>query len=79
MDDSIAEIEDELRRICARSIDVGPAHAIRVRDDGDGQATLRGAPRGIDFSWYGSTAKILERLSGLPDNGGPETIRSEFA
>jgi hypothetical protein len=79
MDDSIAEIEDELRRICARSIDVGPAHAIRVRDDGDGQATLLGPTRGIDFTWYGSAAKILERLGGLPDNGGPETIRSEFA
>ena len=79
MDDSIAEIEDELRRICARSIDVGPAHAIRVRDDGDGQATLLGPPRDIDFHWGGSTAKMLERLGGLPDNGGPEAIRSEFA
>jgi hypothetical protein len=79
MGNSIAEIEDELRRICARSIDVGPTHAIRIRDDGDGQATLLGPPRGIDFHWGGSTAKILQRLGGLPDNGGPEAIRTEFA
>jgi len=79
MEDSIAEIEDQLRRLCARAIDVGPVHGIRVRDDGDGQATLHGSPRDIGFHWGGSTAKILERLSGLPDNGGPEAIRSEFA
>jgi len=79
MDDSIAEIEDQLRRLCARAIDVGPVDGIRVRDDGDGQATLHGSPRDIDFTWHGSTEKILERLKPLPDNSGPEAIRSEFA
>jgi hypothetical protein len=79
MSDPIAEIRDELFRLKARPLDVGPTDAIGVRDDGNGRATLQGSVKRQSFHWYGDAAEILERLRGLPDDGGPEAIRSEFA
>jgi hypothetical protein len=77
--DPIAEIRDELFRLKARSLDVGPIDAIGFRDDGNGRATLHGSVKRLPFDWYGDVAEILERLRGLPDGSGPEAIRSEFA
>jgi hypothetical protein len=79
MPDPIAEIRDELFRLKARSLDVGPTDAIGVRDDGKGRATLQGSVKRLPFHWHGAAAEILKRLRGLPDDSGPEAIRSEFA
>jgi hypothetical protein len=37
-----------------------------------------GSARRADFNYFGTAAEILERLRGLPDDSGPEAIRSEF-
>lgn len=61
-------------------MDVGRVDEIRVRDREGGYAQLEGAPvKDPDFDWFGKAAEIYERLAGLPDGGGPEAIRSEFA
>lgn len=80
MADEIEAIRAELHRLGATYPEHVPAiDAIGVRDDGNGNATLLGSPRGIDFHWFGEASEILARLRGLPDNAGPEGIRSEFA
>jgi hypothetical protein len=81
--DVIAAIKDELFRLRARSLDVGP-DAISVEDRGNGNAVLHGvSTRRGDFFFPGRATDILERLRGLPDQpehgSGPEVIRSEFA
>ena len=79
MSDPIAEIRAELFRLRARPIDVGPLDAIGVRAEASGHATLLGSlRRHPEFFWRGDPTEILERLRGLPDDGGPEAIRSEF-
>src|SRR5205823_13363873 len=45
----------------------------------DGTGCGGTATKGRHFNWYGSAAEILERLRDLPDDSGPEAIRSEFA
>jgi hypothetical protein len=82
--DSVAEpildaIRAELFRLRADEASVGPAAAIYVRDRGHGNAVLQGSTRGQDFDWFGSGEVILERLRSLPEDSGPEAIRSEFA
>jgi hypothetical protein len=77
--DLIEDIRDQLRRLRATRRDVGPLDAISVEDRGNGDAELRGSPRHSNFYWIGPADQILDRLSGLPDEGGPEAIRSEFA
>jgi len=75
----IAAIRDELFRLRARPEDVGPLDAISAQDRGHGNAVLTGAVRrSPDFNYFGAASEILERLRGLPDNAGPEAIRSEF-
>jgi hypothetical protein len=76
--DIIAAIRDELFRLRARSQDVGYVDAIYVHDHGHGNAALTGSPRRPDFDHFGAATEILERLRGLPDDGAPEVIRSEF-
>jgi hypothetical protein len=40
---------------------------------------LKGSPRRKpDFHWLGKAEEILKGLAGLPDDGGPEAIVSEF-
>jgi hypothetical protein len=73
------QIRAQIFRLRARSKDVGPVDAIGVKDRGDGIAELHGSARRADFHWVGPADEILERLSGLPDDSGPEAIRSEFA
>ena len=76
---TIAAIKEELFRLRARSIDVGPVEAISVADRTHGNALLSGSPRRAPvFAYFGAATEILERLRGLPDDGGPEAIRSEF-
>jgi hypothetical protein len=53
--------------------------AIYARDRKHGNAVLQGSTRTRAFDWFGPAEEILERLRGLPDDGGPEAIRSEFA
>jgi len=60
-------------------LDVGPTDAIGVGDGGNGRAEPHGSVKRPAFDWYGDAAEILERLRDLPDGGGPEAIRSEFA
>lgn len=80
MDDLIAAIRQELKRLEATAGDVGPTEEIRVSDRGGGYAQLEGSSRKEpDFHWYGRATEIHLRLAGLPDRGGPEVIRSQFA
>ena len=78
-DEVIGAIEDELMRLCARGRDAGPMDAITVQDRGDGSAALLGSVNREEFNWLGPATEILQRLRSLPDNSGPEVIRSEFA
>lgn len=71
-------IRAELRRLGADADTVGPADAIRVRDQGEGYAQLEGSPVSPDFAWFGRVGEILGRLQGLPTGAGLEVIRSEF-
>ena len=76
----IEAIREEFKRLRATRLDVGPVDCIGVEDRGDGYALLKGSPvRNPDFHWFGRADEILRRLRGLPDDGGPEVIRSEFA
>ena len=75
----VAAVRRELFRLRADMASVGPMDAIYVRDDGDGNATLHGSSRApVDFWWPGTADEILERLSQLPEDAGPEVVRSEF-
>jgi hypothetical protein len=75
----IAAIREELFRLRARYQDVGPLDAISVGSRGYGNALLSGsARRSPVFAYFGAATEILERLRGLPDDSGPEAIRSEF-
>ncbi len=65
-DSTLDAIRVELFRLRADEASVGPVAASYGRER---QA----------FDWFGSTEAILERLRGLPDDSGPEAIRSEFA
>jgi hypothetical protein len=77
-DANITSIRCELFRLKARREDVGEADGIRVSSRGHGNATLTGSSRRPDFDYFGAAIEILERLRGLPDDGGHEVIRSEF-
>jgi hypothetical protein len=75
--DTIQKIRDELFRLGARFEDVG-GDGMKVEDRGHGNAVIQGL-HGRDPDWFGPAQEILDRLSGLPDDGGPEVVRSEFA
>ena len=80
--DVIAAIRGELARLGATYPSAPAVDEVTVRDDGSGDVTLRGSPRGIDFLWSGREDDCLRRLRGLPDppgGFGAEMIRSEFA
>ena len=77
-DSAIDAIRAELFRLRADGASVGPAAAIYVRDRGHGNTVLQGSTRAPTFDWFGSAEEILERLRSLPDDGGPEMIRSEL-
>ena len=77
-DSTVDAIRAELFRLRADEASVGPAAAIYVRDRGHGNTILQGSTRAPTFDWFGSAEEILERLRGLPEDGGPEMIRSEF-
>jgi hypothetical protein len=74
----IAAIRNELFRLRARPEDVGAVDGISVQDRGHENAALTGSVKQADFNYFGAGTEILERLRGLPDDGGPEAIRSEF-
>jgi hypothetical protein len=74
----IAAIRDELFRLRARPEDVGGVNAIYVQNRGGGNVVVTGSTKRPDFNYFGAAAEILERLTGLPDDSGPEAIRSEF-
>jgi hypothetical protein len=77
--DLVALIRGELFRLRARPEDVGPLDGITVGDRGDWTAALTGSSRrSPDFFFRGPQTSILDRLRGLPDDGGPEVVRSEF-
>jgi hypothetical protein len=78
MADVIGEIRAELERLGVTYPTVPGLDVIGVRDAGGGNAVLSGSPRGIDFHWFDTASAILERLRELPDDAGPERIRSEF-
>jgi hypothetical protein len=75
-DDTIEKIRAELFRLRARVEDVG-RDGIEAGARGDDGAVLQ-CRSGRDFYWTGRADEILQRLSGLPDDSGPEAIRSEF-
>jgi hypothetical protein len=76
---ALAAIREELFRLRARDQDVGYLDAISAGDRGHGNVVLSGSPRrDPDFHYFGAATEILERLRGLPDDSGPEAIRSEF-
>jgi len=77
-DEVIGAIEHELMRLCARRRDAGPMDAITVEARGEGNAVLLGSVNREEFHWLGPSTEILQRLLRLPDNSGPEVIRSEF-
>jgi hypothetical protein len=78
MDGSSVALRDELSRLRARPEDVGAVDGISAQDRGHGNAVLTGSAKRLDFNYFGAAAEILERLRGLPDDSGPEAIRSEF-
>ena len=78
-DSTLDAIRVELFRLRADEASVGPVAAIYVRDRKHGNVVLQGSTHAQAFDWFGSAEEILERLRGLPDDGGPEMIRSEFA
>jgi hypothetical protein len=71
-------IRDELFRLRARSEDVGVVDGISVQDRGHGNVVLTGSSKRHDFNYFRPATEILGRLRGLPADGGPEAIRSEF-
>jgi len=75
----IEAIRAELHRVGVTHPTVPHVDAIGVTDRGYHNAQLSGSPRGIDFTWFDSASAILECLRELPDNAGPERVRSEFA
>jgi hypothetical protein len=75
---SIEAIRSELFRIRADAGSVGQTDAIFVKDWPEAYASLEGSPRATDFHWFGPALEILTRLSELPDEAGPEAVRSEF-
>jgi hypothetical protein len=78
-DPTVEAIRSEIFRLRADEGSVGPTEAIYVHDRDNGNAVLQASARGRDLDWFGSAEEILERLRGLPEGGGPEAIRSEFA
>ena len=79
MADVIGDIRAELERLGVTYPTVPGLDVIGVRDAGGGNASLAGSPRGKDFQWFGAASVILERLRELPDDAGPERVRSEFS
>jgi hypothetical protein len=73
----VEKIRVELRRLYARPEDVG-RDGIQVGDRGHGNVVLS-CRSGRAFDWFGSGEEALEKLVGLPDAGGAEAVRSEFA
>jgi len=77
MADLIADIRSELLRLGVTYPAVARADEINVTDHRDGNVALSGA-EGVDLL-FGTAAAILERLSTLPTDAGPERVRSELA
>ena len=77
-DSTVDAIRAELFRLRADEASVGPVTAIYVRDRRHGNVVLHGSTRAPAFDWFRSAEEILERLRSLPDDGGPEMIRSEL-
>jgi hypothetical protein len=79
-EDIFGQIRAELERLAATTPHVQAAESVGVTDMGEGMARLDGSPvRKPPFFWVGKATEILQRLSDLPDDAGPEAIRSEFA
>lgn len=74
--DLTEKIRAELFRLRARVEDVG-RDGIEVSDRGQGYVILH-CRSGRNFEWFGSAQEALQRLSGLPDDGSHEVVRSEF-
>jgi hypothetical protein len=79
MADVIEELRAELFRLGATYPSVSRVDEITVTDHRSGNVALTGSPRGIDFYSPDEATVILDRLRKLPDNAGPERVRSEFA
>jgi hypothetical protein len=81
--DVIERIRRQLWRLGARASQdvahVGEREMMVVGDLGDGEVLLTASPADDNFYWHGSATDVLERLSGLPDGGGAQAVRSEFA
>jgi hypothetical protein len=79
MADVIEEIRAELFRLGATYPTVPRVDEITVTDHRSGNVVFSGSPRGGDFYSPEEATVILDRLRTLPDNAGPERVRSEFA
>jgi hypothetical protein len=77
--DVIEGIRAELVRLGATYPAVPRVDEITVTDHRSGNVALTGSPRGVDFYSPDEATVILDRLRELPDNAGPERVRSEFA
>ena len=71
-------IRSELRRLGADVGSVGPEEGIRVQDRWGGVAALAVSAATRDFIIADPVEEILTRLRALPDDVGPEGVRSEF-
>jgi hypothetical protein len=78
MTDVIADIRAELFRLGVTYPTVPRVDEITVTDHRSGNIALSGSPRGVDFYAPEEAAVILDRLRRLPDDAGPERVRSEF-
>ena len=78
MTDVIEELRAELFRLGATYPTVPRTDEITVTDHRSGNIVLSGSPRGVEFYSPEEAIVILDRLRKLPDNAGPERIRSEF-
>jgi len=77
--DLVTEIRAELFRLGATHPTVSRADEITVTDHRSGNVALSGSARGVDFYSPDEASVILDCLRQLPDDAGPERVRSELA
>ena len=77
--DLVSAIDAELARLRARPQDGGSTEGFIARAASAGYAVLQGTSHGRTIDFFAPAMEILERIGRLPDDGGPDVVRAEFA
>jgi hypothetical protein len=77
--DLVSAIDAELARLRARPQDRGSAEGFIARAASAGNVVLQGTSHGRTLDVFAPATEILERIGRLPDHGGPDVVRAEFA